>query len=124
MSSSSQGPSPPNNPPHNPLIEWALLPHPPELNSDEPSDLEDTSKGEYDHVYGPAVKATDTKKPGQAPAQVEDQFTHPAEEPEELAMENVRSQGVSGFMAKVRVSEVSTASSRCPRADRACARTG
>lgn len=109
MSSSSHGASAPKNPPRNPQIEWALLPHPPSPDLDEPSDLEDTSKGEYDHIYGPAVKATDKNKPGRAPAQVEDQFTHPTEEPEELSMENVRSQGIAGFMAKVRVSGVATA---------------
>ncbi|KAG8164483.1 hypothetical protein KVR01_006401 [Diaporthe batatas] len=102
MSSSSHGKSGPNNPPHNPQIEWALLPSSPEPEFEQPSDLEDTSNDEYEHVYGPAVKATDRNKQGPAPAQVEDQYTHPTEEPEEVGMENVKSQGIAGFMVKVR----------------------
>lgn len=125
MSTPSHDASAPN-PPHNPEIKPALLPQHPRQDFDESSDLDDTSKDEYDHIYGPAIKATDRNKLSQVPALVEDQFTHPTEEPEDFDMENVRSQGIAGFMAKVTVSQVATGWARRPslRADRGCGRTG
>ena len=75
-------------------------PDPSDYEAEEPADLEDTSDEEsdeeseeesdeeYDHLYGPSVQARASNTTERVPGQV-DQFSDPAESPEEFHMEHV-----------------------------------
>lgn len=114
MSSSSHGADAPSNA----NFEQTATP---ETQAKEQDDGYDASNEDYDHLYGPSVRARGNNTTEQVPGQV-DQFADPIEAPEEFNMEYVRSQGITGFMVKVSVSQVFIASSRCHRTERCCNR--
>lgn len=77
---------------------------------------QDPKSQEQDDIYGVSDKEDDDPPvkiatPKKAPAQV-DQFSDPAESPEEFRMEHVKEQGITGFMVKLSVSQVSRVPSR------------
>lgn len=84
---------------------------------DESDQEKDNVNDDLDDDLGGTPVRVET--PEQVPAQV-DQFGDPPESPEEFQEE----QGITGFMIKVMVSQVTRASSKFGKADKGCIRPG